>query len=71
MENEITNETLSLKNVLTEKDVCELFGMTKNQVGSMRYQGLPFIALSKTSRLFFESDLVAFFKKKRIIIAQS
>ena len=64
---EQTNATL--QNVLTEKDLCELLGMNKNQIGDLRRKKhLPFIKLSNTSRLYFENDLIKFFEKQRVIL---
>jgi hypothetical protein len=67
MDNETKDETL--QNVLTEKDVCDLLGMNKNQVGDLRRKkGLPFVKLSDRSRLYFESDIVEFFKGQRVVL---
>ncbi|MDP8227146.1 MAG: helix-turn-helix domain-containing protein [Candidatus Celaenobacter polaris] len=60
---------LTLQNVLTEKDLCELLGMNKNQVANLRIQkGLPFIKLSATSRLYFDRDIVKFFENQKTIL---
>ena len=70
MNNEIPKETL--QNVLTEKDLCELLGMNKNQIGNLRRaKSLPFIKITDRSRLYFESDLIEFFRKNRKILNQS
>ena len=69
MSNEIQKETL--QNVLTEKDLCELLGMNKNQIGVLRRnKALPFIKVNDRSRLYFESDLIEFFRKNRKILNQ-
>ena len=60
---------VTLQNVLTEKDLCELIGMNKNQIAGLRNRkGLPFIKLSTTSRLYFEKDLINFFQNQRMIL---
>ena len=64
---EQTNATL--QNVLTEKDLCELLGMTKDQIGDLRRgKHLPFIKLTNRTRLYFEHDLIEFFKKQRVVL---
>jgi hypothetical protein len=68
MGNETPEEIL--KNVLTEKELSEFLGMNKRQIGDLRAKGLPFIKLSTTARLYFERDLVQFFKQKRITLDQ-
>ena len=69
MTNKIQEETL--QNVLTEKDLCELLGMNKNQIGVLRRnKALPFIKVNDRSRLYFESDLIEFFRKNRKILNQ-
>ena len=58
-----------LKNVLTEKELCELLGMNKEQVAGLRRdKGLPFIKLTDRSRLYFEADVVAFFRGRVVVL---
>ena len=67
----MNQETVTLQNVLTEKDLCELLGMTKEQVGGLRNQkGLPFIKVNERNRLYFEADVIGFFQKQRRILNQ-
>ena len=67
MSNEIQGETL--KNVLTEADLCELLGMNKNQIGNLRRgKSLPFVKLSNTNRVYFESDIIDFFRGQRVVL---
>jgi DNA-binding Xre family transcriptional regulator len=65
-----TNSTdITLSNVLTENDLCELLGMKKEQLADLRNQKkLPFIRLSKTRRLYFEQDLIKFFQSLRTVL---
>ena len=59
----------TLQNVLTEQDLCELLGMTKEQIGSLRREKhLPFIKLTERSRLYFEQDVIEFFRKQRVVL---
>ena len=67
MSSETQGETL--RNVLTERELCELLGMNKEQVGVLRRaKGLPFIKLTDRARLYFEADLVDFFRRNRVIL---
>lgn len=62
---------VSLKNVLTEKDLTELLGLTKGQISDLRRKkSLPFIKINQNSRLYLEDDLIDFFLKQRIILNQ-
>ena len=57
------------QNVLTEKDICELLGMNKDQVANLRTQkGLPFIKVNDRNRLYFENDVIDFFRQQRLIL---
>ena len=67
MNNETQGETL--QNVLTEKDLCELLGMNKDQIGDLRRnKGLPFIKLTERNRLYLESDVMEFFQGLRVVL---
>ena len=67
---EIENsQKATLKNVLTEKDLLDLLGLTKTQVTDLRLnKGLPFIKVNQNSRLYFEDDIIQFFYKSRVIL---
>ena len=63
------NQEATLKNVLTEKDLLDLLGLTKGQVSDLRLKkGLPFIKVNQNSRLYFEDDIIEFFYKSRVIL---
>lgn len=65
----MSQETVTLQNVLTEKDLCELLGMTKEQVGDLRNKkGLPFIKVNERNRLYFENDIIDFFRQQRVVL---
>ena len=57
-----------LAGVLTEEEVINFLGVTKDQLGGMRYKGLPFIRINARARLYFEKDLNEFFKSCRTIL---
>jgi hypothetical protein len=67
--NQMEQTNVTLANVITEIDLCELLGMNKNQIGDIRRKKhLPFIKLSNASRLYFENDLIKFFEKQRVTL---
>jgi len=60
---------ITLQNVLTEKDLLDLLGMTKEQVADLRNRkGLPFIKVSQRNRLYFDNDIIQFFKTQRMVL---
>ncbi len=60
---------ITLQNVLTEKDLLDLLGMTKGQVADLRNRkGLPFIKISQRNRLYFEKDIIDFFTNQRMVL---
>jgi len=62
-----TKETL--QNILTEKELSELLGLSKDQISYLRTdKGLPFVKITDRSRVYFESDLVEFFYGCRTIL---
>lgn len=61
-------DELTLKNVLPEGELCDLLKMNKNQLADLRSKGLAFIRLNRRARLYFEDDLIRFFKTKRVVM---
>ena len=67
MENRSTNE--GLKNILTESELMELLGLKKSQMAALRLEKrLPFLRISKTSRLYLESDVFDWLKKQSTVL---
>jgi len=67
MENKSTDE--GLKNVLTESEFQELLNLKKSQIAVLRLEKrLPFLKISKTSRLYLESDVFAWLKNRRTVL---
>ena len=60
--------TVTLKNVLTEKDLMDLLDMNKEQIARLRVKGLPFVKLSDRHRCYFEADIVKFFQGNRVVL---
>jgi hypothetical protein len=62
---------ITLQDVLTEKGLCDLLGMSSEQIADLRRnKGLPFIKVNQQKRLYFESDIIEFFRQNRIILNQ-
>ena len=67
MENKSTDE--GLKNILTETELLELLGLKKSQLANLRLEKkLPFLKISKTSRLYLESDVFDWLKKQSTVL---
>jgi len=57
----------TLQNILTEPEIEKLLGVTKDQLAALRTKsGLHFIKINNRSRLYFESDLMSFFRGRRV-----
>ena len=71
MENNITHEGQpeTLQNVLTEEELKKLLCLTKNQLGDLRNkEQMPFIKISRTSRLYLESDLMNWLRGRKMVM---
>ncbi len=67
MGNKSTDE--GLKNILTEIELMELLGLKKSQMAALRLEKrLPFLRISKTSRLYLESDVFNWLKKQSTVL---
>ena len=67
MENKTTDE--GLRNVLTESELQELLNLKKSQLAVLRLEKqLPFLKISKTSRLYLESDVFNWLKKQSTVL---
>lgn len=57
----------TLQSVITEPEIEKLLGVTKDQLARLRTNnGLPFVKINNRSRLYFESDLMEFFRSRRV-----
>ena len=62
-------ENLRIENVLTENDVCELFGMNKDGISRLRREKkLPFVKVTDRSRVYLEPDIMGWLETHRIVI---
>jgi hypothetical protein len=70
----MSNETQELlpnplANVLTENELCDLLGLKLGQVGILRRDNqLPFVKISRTSRLYLVDELMKWFQKRLVIL---
>jgi transcriptional regulator with XRE-family HTH domain len=71
MNTEMNTEGMTLSNVITEKELLEMFGLTSVQLSRLRYdKQLPFVKLNAKKRLYFEKDIITFFASQRMILNQ-
>ena len=62
---------LSLENVLTTEDVKKLLGLKSSQIDNLRRnKQLPFVDVARGSRVYFENDLIEWFKAHRKVLNQ-
>ena len=62
----MNRKDLKLENFLTEKEAQEFFGIRKEQLGNLRRkEGLPYVRISTTQRLYFEGDLIEWLLSRR------
>ena len=62
----MNKKDLKLENFLTEKETQEFFGIRKEQLGNLRRkEGLPYLRINTTKRLYFESDLIEWLLSRR------
>jgi len=68
----MSNETLKVQDLMTESDLCELFGCKKSQLARLRNEArLPFLKITRTSRLYLESDVVKWLVANRKVLNAS
>ena len=68
----MSNETQRVENLITESDLCELFGCKKNQLARLRNEArLPFLKITRTNRLYLESDVIKWLLERRMVLNAS
>ena len=68
----MSNEIQRVENLITESDLCELFGCKRNQLARLRNEAqLPFLKITRTSRLYLESDVMGWLLDRRSILNAS
>jgi len=59
----------SLDQILTEAEVIEFLGISKNILGFLRTEKqLPFCKVSRTKRFYLTGDLVDYLKSRRTVL---
>lgn len=54
-----------VSNLITEDELRELFGISKNVLGNLRRdQQLPFLMITRLKRLYLESSVMAWLKAR-------
>ena len=57
------------QSIITEQDLLELLGLKRSTLDKLRLkEGFPFVKLSDKSRVYLESDVLAWLRKRTIII---
>ncbi len=68
MESRKTTEE-TLENVVPEKEVMEILGVTKNILSRLRHEKyLPFIPVTRKSRVYLESSLMQWVRDNEITL---
>ena len=63
------NENPKIENLITESDLCELFGVNKDALGRLRNtKKLPFLRITKNTRLYLESDIMEWLIENRTVM---
>ena len=64
------NQNPGIQNLLTENELCELLGVKRETISVYRNeQGLPFLKVSNTRRLYLEEDVIEWLLARRVKIA--
>ncbi len=53
--------------ILSEQDILEAWGLTKEQLRQLREEGLPFLKVNKNVKLYHADDLNDFLLGRRMI----
>lgn len=58
-----------IQNLITEKELLDLFGVSKRVLSDLRHKrGLPFLAVSRYTRLYLESSLMEWLKDSETVL---
>ncbi len=65
----MSNQIEGVENLITESELLELFGVSKNVLGRLRReQRLPFLQITRTKRLYLESSTMAWLKARKMVL---
>ena len=54
----------SYQEVANEKEMLEILGLKKDALGRLRREGLPYVELSRTSRVYIATDVLNWLQKR-------
>ncbi len=68
----LSNKIPKVENLITDPDLCELFGCKTKQLARLRNEArLPFLKISRTRRLYLESDVIEWLLSRRKVLNTS
>ena len=57
-----------IENLVTEGELRELFGMSKEGIGLLRTdEELPYLKITRTKRLYLENDVLKWLENRRVV----
>ena len=57
-----------LEGMITEAELMKILGLNHNALSFLRTErGMPYVKLSKIRRVYLEEDLMAWFRKHRVV----
>lgn len=60
--------SLVLQGMLTEAELSKTMNLKPSELRYLRAEkGMPYVQLSKTKRVYLEEDLMAWFRKNRVV----
>lgn len=63
------SEKIILKNLITEEELMELFGISKNVLYGLRTKyRLPYYHISKGSRIYSETDIMSWLNERKRVL---
>ena len=69
---DMSDQIPKVENLMSEPDVCELFNCTRDQLNRLRSEErLPFLRVTRTNRLYLESDLIEWVLERRTVLNAS
>ena len=57
---------LSFQSIITESNLCDLLGISKNVLSGLREKGLPHILVGKGKRIYLEPDVLQWLRSKAL-----
>ena len=65
----MSEENLSVENLIQEDALCEILTCTKGQLARLRNEeNLPFVKISRYCRVYLEPDLMKWLKNRSVVL---